>query len=38
MFPNSFNIPLLSRLIPRVSINPGLDFAHIARGADTARE
>lgn len=38
MFPNSFNIPLLSRLTPRASINPGLDFAHIARDADTVRE
>ncbi len=38
MFPNSFNIPLLSRLTPSTSINPGIDFAHIARDADTVRE
>lgn len=31
-------IPLLSRLMPRASINPGLDLARIARDADAVRE
>lgn len=31
-------VPLLSRLLPKASLNPGLDLAHIARDANAVRE
>lgn len=31
-------VPLLSRLLPRASLNPGLDLAHIARDAEAVGE
>lgn len=30
-------VPLLSRLLPRASLNPGLDLTHIARDAEAVR-